>query len=55
MSDFEICDELEGETFDSGVILVTPAEGTVCSRCWQVVPSVNEEELCPRCSEILNK
>ena len=56
VSDFELVDgELEGESFESGIILVTPAQGVICSRCWQVVPSVNEEELCPRCHEILNK
>ena len=56
VSEFEVVNgELVGETFDSGVILVKPAEGVVCSRCWQVVPSVNEDELCPRCHEILNK
>ena len=56
VSDFELVQgELEGETFDSGIILVTPAQGVICSRCWQVVPAVNEDELCPRCHEILNK
>ena len=56
VSDFELVEgELEGESFDSGIILVTPAQGVICSRCWQVVPEVNEEELCPRCHEILNK
>ena len=54
VSDFALVDNLEnGEEFESGKILVEPAVGTVCSRCWQVVPSVNEDELCPRCAEIL--
>lgn len=54
VSEFVLVDSLEnGEEFESGKILVEPAVGTVCSRCWQVVPSVNEDELCPRCAEIL--
>ena len=34
---------------------VAPAEGEVCARCWMIVPSINEDELCPRCSSILKK
>ena len=56
VSQLVITDEdIDGEEFASGKILVTPAEGVVCSRCWQVVESVNEDELCPRCAEILKK
>ena len=44
---------IEGEQFETGTILVEPAQGTVCSRCWQVVHEVNEDELCERCANIL--
>lgn len=29
------------------------AEGFTCNRCWQVVPEVNEEGICPRCQEVI--
>jgi len=32
---------------------VEPAEGTSCERCWQVVPHVDEDGLCPRCAGIV--
>ncbi|MGM9969352.1 MAG: isoleucine--tRNA ligase [Anaeroplasma sp.] len=34
---------------------VAPASGMVCARCWMIVPSINEDELCPRCSQIVKK
>ena len=40
----------EGNTFD---VLVEEAQGETCSRCWQIVPSINEDELCPRCAKIV--
>lgn len=46
-------DAINGEKFESGEILVEPAQGTICSRCWQVVEHVNEDELCERCANIL--
>ncbi len=46
---------IEGTTFDSGIISVDAAEGVICSRCWQVVDSINEDELCPRCAEVIKK
>ena len=42
----------DGDKFD---VLVTPAEGHTCSRCWMIVPFINEDELCPRCQAILKK
>ena len=54
VSQLEItANEIEGEQFETGTILVEPAQGTVCSRCWQVVHEVNEDELCERCAAIL--
>ena len=38
---------------DSGKIKVEAAVGETCSRCWQIVPSLNPDELCPRCAKIL--
>ena len=32
---------------------VLEAPGHICARCWQVVPDVNEEEICPRCQAVL--
>ena len=40
----------DGEKFD---VEVVKAEGVVCSRCWMIVPSFDENELCPRCAAIL--
>ena len=54
VSQLEIVDnDINGEKFETGTILVEPAQGTVCSRCWQVVHEVNEDELCERCAAIL--
>ena len=46
---------VEGNEYESGTIKVKAAEGVVCSRCWQVVDSINEDELCPRCAEVIKK
>ena len=43
---------VNGSSFD---VKVEPAQGQVCSRCWMIVPQIDEEELCPRCSKILAK
>ena len=32
---------------------VLKAEGITCDRCWQVVPEVNDEGVCPRCAHVL--
>ena len=32
---------------------VTAASGETCSRCWMIVPTINEDELCPRCAKIV--
>ena len=32
---------------------VNAAEGATCSRCWMIVPHINEDELCPRCAKIV--
>ncbi|MGL4949375.1 MAG: isoleucine--tRNA ligase, partial [Anaeroplasmataceae bacterium] len=35
--------------------IVKEANGHTCSRCWMLVPLVNNDELCPRCEEIIKK
>lgn len=40
----------EGNKFD---VLVEPATGCTCARCWMIVPVCNEDELCPRCASII--
>ena len=56
VSQLELVDKLdEGTEFESAKILVKPAEGVICSRCWQVVDHINEDELCDRCAKILGK
>ncbi|XFA99364.1 isoleucine--tRNA ligase [Candidatus Izemoplasma sp. B36] len=34
---------------------VFKAEGITCDRCWQVVPEVNEDGVCPRCAKVLSE
>jgi isoleucyl-tRNA synthetase len=54
VSEFVITnDDVEGDSYDSGVISVTPRDGIVCSRCWLVVDKVNDEGLCPRCEKVV--
>ncbi len=44
---------VNGTTYESGEILVEPAQGSICSRCWQVVDHIDDDELCPRCHDIV--
>lgn len=46
--------DFEGKVYSSGKIKIEPANGYTCSRCWQIVPSINPDELCPRCAEVVN-
>ena len=41
---------VDGNEFN---VTVNPAVGETCSRCWMIVPSIDENELCPRCKEIV--
>ena len=34
-------------------VTVDAATGETCSRCWMIVPTINEDELCPRCAKIV--
>jgi len=54
-SEFEIKNEGFGHfEADDLTVDVFAAEGETCSRCWQVVKKLDEEELCPRCHEIIH-
>lgn len=54
VSEFNVVTEdIDATTYDSGKIKVEAAVGETCSRCWQIVPSLNPDELCPRCARIL--
>ena len=50
-----IVSQLEFVSGDAFNVVVTPAEGATCARCWMIVPQVNEDELCPRCNTIVTK
>ena len=34
---------------------VTKSNNLTCSRCWNLVPKLNEDEICPRCEDVLKK
>ncbi len=36
-------------------IRIDKAEGHVCSRCWQIVETVDENGLCQRCSDVISE
>lgn len=40
-------------SFDGLSVVVKAAEGHTCDRCWLVVPSANEQGICPRCAEVI--
>ncbi|MGS0971870.1 MAG: isoleucine--tRNA ligase [Candidatus Izemoplasmataceae bacterium] len=40
-------------TFEGISIDVDKREGHTCARCWQVVDTVNEDELCDRCERVV--
>jgi isoleucyl-tRNA synthetase len=43
---------VDGSEFNAKV---EAASGDVCSRCWMIVPQINEDELCPRCAKIVKQ
>lgn len=43
----------EAYKFDNLSVLVENALGHTCSRCWQVVKEVNEDNICARCEEVI--
>lgn len=49
-----IVSQLEFVDGDEFKVDVKMAEGATCARCWMIVPSVGEDELCPRCHEIVS-
>ncbi|MDD3122307.1 MAG: isoleucine--tRNA ligase [Candidatus Izemoplasmatales bacterium] len=55
VSEFEIQNEGFGQfKADDISVDVYAHEGTTCARCWQVVNTVDEDELCPRCHDIIH-
>ena len=48
-------DDIEGVETPSGIINVSAREGKICSRCWQVVGEIDEDELCDRCKKIVKQ
>lgn len=48
-------DDIDGDSYECGIIKVTPRDGTICSRCWQVVDDVNHDGLCPRCENVVEE
>ncbi|MDE5715261.1 MAG: isoleucine--tRNA ligase [Anaeroplasmataceae bacterium] len=49
-----IVSQLEIKEGNEFKIEVLKAEGSTCERCWLIVPSINENGLCPRCQTIVN-
>lgn len=47
--------ENDGKDYDNATILVDKANGERCERCWNIVESLDENGLCPRCAKILKK
>lgn len=45
----------DGKDYDYATILVDKANGERCERCWNIVESLDENGLCPRCAKILKK
>lgn len=47
------------QQFDDAAILVTPAEGETCDRCWVVTPTVGQDTdhptLCVRCASVVKE
>jgi isoleucyl-tRNA synthetase len=50
-----IVSQYEEEKGSEFKVLVKPAEGEVCDRCWMIVPFVNTNKLCPRCQKIIEE
>lgn len=46
--------DIEAAEYPSGKIKVEPATGETCSRCWQIVPTLNPDELCERCAKVVS-
>ena len=54
VSEFVLTEEnIEGISLDSGTFDVKAREGVMCSRCWQVVDHINDDELCERCNNVV--
>ena len=36
-------------------VVVSPADGETCDRCWNIVDHVHENGLCDRCAKIIGE
>lgn len=56
VSNFNIAtSEIDATEYPTGKIKIEAATGLTCSRCWQIVPTLNPDELCPRCQDVVSK
>ena len=56
VSKFEIAKDGFGAYKGQDVSIdVFKADGHTCERCWQVVPKVDEDGLCDRCQNVIEK
>lgn len=53
VSKVEYSDEVK-HAFDTCKVSITPCEGSVCPRCWNITKSQFEDGLCDRCDALLN-
>ncbi len=56
VSQFEISEGIAPDNaikFENMSVLVENAKGHTCARCWQVVETINEDELCERCNSVI--
>ncbi len=47
-------EDIEGYETNSGIVKVELMQGETCSRCWQIVHHLDDNELCERCSKIVS-
>ena len=52
-SQFEVCDEIAGDEYESCYVRVEKFDGCTCPRCWNVVEHADEDGLCDRCHKII--
>lgn len=41
--------------YENVEVKIEKAEGHVCPRCWNIVEEENEDELCDRCADVINR
>jgi isoleucyl-tRNA synthetase len=53
LADLLIVSQVSVTVGDGIAASVESAQGDKCQRCWKVLPTVNDEALCPRCAGVL--